>query len=358
MTSADSSSPPEGFAGALGRELGVREVRTGAWFTKLVTLYLRFHPAREASARELALPPTARAARVIQRAALKSSLTGAAAAATATGAAVLTVQTQGLGAIAGVPAAALGIFGELLYRALVHVELTVDLAQIYGFELDARDPTELMRVYALAFGLEGARDGKLAEAQNALDGVLRLSGHDMGLRIGGRLVGDSLKRNAVPFMGIVTSAISSYRRTRDLGVTVHRYVRLHQALREALVAHIARLGDEAPLLVEGAWFMLTADGRLAAAETAALAWLIEQFPADARAGLTARFVEDEAEFHARLARTPEHVRDTLLQAFEVAAAVEGPPTLPERRVLRNAARALGREVDAARLGRVARELGQ
>lgn len=351
-----ADAAPEGFAGALGRELGVREVRTGAWFAKLVTLYLRFHPAREPSARELALPPKARATRVIERAALKSSLTGAAAAATATGATVLTVQTHGIGALAGIPAAAAGIFGELLYRALVHVELTVDLAHIYGFELDARDPTELMRVYALAFGLEGPRDGKLAEAQNALDSVLRLSGHDMGLRIGGRLVGDSLKRNAVPFMGIFTSAMSSYRRTRDLGLTVHRYVRLHQALREALVSHIAELGDDAPLLVEGAWFMLTADGKLAPAETAVLAWLVEQLPAASRAELTSRFVEDEAAFHARLAAAPEASRDALLEAFEVASAVEGPPSLPERRVLRSAARALGREVDVARLGRVAREL--
>lgn len=356
MSSSEDRAPPEGFAGALGRELGVREVRTGAWFSKLVTLYLRFHPAREPSARELALPPRARALRVIERAALKSALTGAAAAATTTGATVLTVQTHGIGALAGVPAAAAGIFGELLYRALVHIELTVDLAHIYGFELDERDPTELMRVYALAFGLEGSRDGKLAEAQNTLDSVLRLSGHDMGRRLGGRLVGDSLKRNAIPFMGIITSAVASHRRTRELGATVHRYVRLHQALRDALVAHISELGAAAPLLVEGAWFMLTADGRLAPAETAVLAWLVERFPPGSRAELTSRFVEDEAGFHARLAEVPAQSRDALLRAFEVTSAVDGPPNLPERRVLRNAARALGLDVDVARVDRVARDL--
>ncbi len=356
MSVAEGRAPTEGFAGALGRELGVREVRTGAWFAKLVTLYLRFHPARQPSARVLALPPRARAQRVIERAALKSALTGAAAAATTTGATILTVQTQGIGALAGVPAAAAGIFGELLYRALVHIELTVDLAHIYGFELDEDDPTELMRVYALAFGLEGARDGKLAEAQNTLDSVLRLSGHDMGKRLGGRLVGDSLKRNAIPFMGIVTSATSSYRRTRALGATVHRYVRLHQALREALVARIAELGPAAPLLVEGAWFMLTADGHLAPAETAVLAWLVERFPPEARDALTARFVEDETSFHARLAAAPVEARAALLRAFEVASAVDGAPNLPERRVLRNAARALGLDVDVGRVERLAREL--
>ena len=354
MTAADVQ--PEGFAGALGRELGVREVRTGTWFAKVVSLYLRFYRGHVPGPKDLARTPEERARRVIGRAAMRSALTGAAAAATATGATVLTVQTHGLGAIAGVPAAAAGIFGEMLYRALVHVELTVDLAHIYGLEIDPDDPTELMRVYALAFGLEGSRDGTLGEAQNTLESVLRVSGQDMGKSIGGRLVGDSLKRNAIPFMGIATSAISSYRRTRELGVTVHRYVRLHQGLRTALVDQIRHVGADAPLLVEGAWFMLTADGKLAPEETAVLAWLVEQFPAELHHELTSRFVEDEASFLARLSLVPEGARDALLSAFEVASAVDGPPTLPERRLLRNAARALGRELDAARVDRVSREL--
>lgn len=353
---SDAAVPAEGFAGALGRELGVREVRTGAWFTKLVTLYLRFYQPHVPSSRDLARTPQDRAKRMINRAAIRSALTGAAAAATATGATVLTVQTHGIGAIAGIPAAAFGIFGEMLYRALVHVELTVELAHIYGFQLDTGDPTELMRVYALAFGLEGSPDGTLGEAQNTLDSVLRLSGQDMGKSIGARLVGDSLKRNSIPFMGIATSAISSFQRTKELGGTVHRYVRLHQALRGALVDQIRALGPAAPLLVEGAWFMLTADGRLAPEETAVLAWLVEQFPAAERPALRERFVEDEAAFLARLADAPEEARDVLLSAFEVASSVDGPPTLPERRVLRNAARALGREFDTTRLDRVAREL--
>ena len=74
------------------------------------------------------------------------------------------------------------------------------------------------------------------------------------------------------------------------------------------------------------------------------------------------------EFGAQLCQLFLNIRDllfqggavfrgvALLEAFEVASAVEGPPSLPERRVLRSAARALGREVDVARLGRVAREL--
>ena len=41
-----STLDPTSFAGVLGRELGVREVRSGSWFTKLVTLYLRFQRGR------------------------------------------------------------------------------------------------------------------------------------------------------------------------------------------------------------------------------------------------------------------------------------------------------------------------
>ncbi len=342
------------FAGALGRELGVREVRTGAWFTKLVTLYIQFHHARPRAADDCGA--SERADRLIFRAAARSALSGAAAAATTTGATVLTLQTSGFAGIAALPTAAAGIFLEMLYRAIVHVELTVDIARTYGVELDVKDQGDVMRLYALAFGLEET-PGALGEARTLIDNVTRLSGSDVGDNIGSRLLGDALKRNGVPFMGIAASAIANYRLTKKLGATVHRYVRFETALKEAFVDDMISGGDHAELLLEGVWFMMTSDGKLAPEETAILVWLLKKSPRETRSRLSARFVEDEGAFLQRLRGVEdETLRDRLLRAFMVATIADGRPTLPERRLLRNAAKALGRELDLDLVHRIADDL--
>lgn len=349
-------APDPTFAGALGRELGVREVRTGAWFTKLVTLYIQFHHARPLPPDER--PANVRADKLIFKAAARSALSGAAAAATTTGATVLTLQTSGFAGIAAIPTAAAGIFFEMLYRAIVHVELTVDIARTYGIDLDVKDQGDVMRLYALAFGLEEA-PGALGEARTLIDNVTRLSGSDVGDSIGSRLLGDALKRNGIPFMGIAASAVANFRLTRKLGETVHRYVRFETALKQALVDRMVAGGDHAELLVEGVWFMLTSDGKLAPEETAILVWLLKKMPRDARPRLTARFVEDEGDFLRRLREIDDpELKATLLRAFMVATAADGRPTLPERRLLRNAAKALGGELDLEAVNRIADDLNQ
>jgi uncharacterized membrane protein YebE (DUF533 family) len=177
----------------------------------------------------------------------------------------------------------------------------------------------------------------------------------MALRLGTKLLGQALRRSGVPVVGIATSAYQNYQLTQKLGATVLYYVRFQRALLGALGDGLAALGADADLLIEGVWFVLTADGQLRPEEAATLDWLLRQRPAAERQAIRQRFVEDDADWLARLARAPEAVRDRLLETLVVAASSDGTTSLPERRVLRHAARALGREFDPAAADRLAKD---
>jgi hypothetical protein len=362
MNAADTSPPfghdEEGLAGALGKEIGLDEVRSGSWFSKLVLLYLRRHAAEPPRAVDPALPLSVQAERLIRRASVRSTLTGLAAGTTSTGAALITLNFGGLGAVVGVPATAGALLGEVLYRAVLHLDLTCALADLHGVRFRADEPWDLMRLYALVFGGD---DGPLPGTAGALlDQVVKLSGDDMALRLGTKLLGQALRRSGVPVVGIATSAYQNHQLTRKLGATVLYYVRFQRALLGALGEGLVALGPDADLLIEGVWFVLTADGQLRPEEAATLDWLLRQRPTAERASIRQRFVEDDAGWLARLEQAPEGARDRLLETLVVAASADGTTSLPERRVLRHAARALGREFDPAAAERLskARDAGR
>jgi hypothetical protein len=357
MNSADASLPLDpdgvGLAGALGKELGLEEVRSGSWFSKLVLLYLRRRAAGAPQPRDPSVPLSVQADRLIRRASVKSTLTGAAAGTTSTGAALITLNLGAIGAVVGVPATAGALLGEVLYRAVLHLDLTCALADLHGVRFHADEPWDLMRLYALVFGGD---EGPLPGTAGALlDQVVKLGGDDMALRLGTKLIGQALKRSAVPVVGIATSAYQNYQLTRKLGETVLHYVRFQRALLGSLGDGLVALGPDADLLIEGVWFVLTADGQLLPEEAATLDWLLRQRTPTERQAIRQRFTEDDDGWIARLAQSPEGSRDRLLESLVVAASSDGTTSLPERRVLRHAARALGRELDLASVERLAKE---
>ena len=61
-------------------------------------------------------------------------------------------------------------------------------------------------------------------------------------------------------------------------------------------------------------------------------------------------MEDELDWTERIkCLVPEEIRDTFLHTLEVAAAEDKEVTLPERKILRRAAQALGREYSQERV---------
>jgi uncharacterized tellurite resistance protein B-like protein len=98
------------------------------------------------------------------------------------------------------------------------------------------------------------------------------------------------------------------------------------------------------LVIEGLWFIFSADGKLDPEEITFLDHMLKKLDPITRKAVTNRFVEDELDWVVRIrTQVPEDLRDTFLHVLEVAAAVDKEVGLPERKILRRAAHALGRE---------------
>ena len=104
-----------------------------------------------------------------------------------------------------------------------------------------------------------------------------------------------------------------------------------------------------PLLVEGVWFVFTADGRLTTEETACLARCLDALPAQEQDAITSRFIDDECDWLERAASVPEEARASFLETLETCAVLEAPTELPAEHILRRLAEKMGMPYDDARL---------
>jgi hypothetical protein len=355
---ADVASAVGVAAPAIEAELLGQKRRRGGWYPKLVAHYLKRSAARRAARGAVVTDetPHARATAAIRWACVKSAVSGAVTGLVSTGATVFTAETEGVGGIVAGPVAALAIGAEMIFRSVLHIELTCDLAAIFDVEVDPDDSGDLWRLYALAFGTHAHEDGSQDPGQKLVSEVIHLEGTDVGEKIGQRVVGESVMRNIVPVVGIVASAVTNYLMTRRLGDTVRRYMRYQHALDAEGSYASVHCREHLGLLIEGMWFIFTADGRLSPEEAAFLAHMLKKLHPLQRRAVLARFVEDELDWTVRIhAEVPEGVRDLFLHVLEVAAAVDKEVGLPERKILRRAAHALGREFTEERVKRMIAE---
>ena len=329
----------------------------GGWFVRLAAARLGKHAMRRARVAVRATDGTEadRAQKAIRVACAKCALTGAASGGITTAAEVLTAESEGLSALVTVPAAMLAIGGEMVLRAVVHLDLTCELAEIFGVPFDE---SAFWWLYALAFGTTDHAEGTSDPGRLLVERVLLLKGDDVGARIGSKLLGESVLRNIVPGVSIATSSIASWVMTRRLGDTVRRTMRYHRAFGDAMREAGHRCAAHCGLLAEGLWFLFTADGRLSPEETTVLASLVRSLPPGETVAVMARFVEDDHDWQQRLGQLPDRERDDFLHALEVAATVDMVVSLPERKILRGAARALGRRYDETRIGRMVEQFDE
>ncbi len=341
-----------------GADVGVKAPTHGrGWFTRLVRRHIEKRGARP----HLKVPADdhnahERAHAATRWACIKAALTGAAAGAVSTGATLVTAQTQGVMGLVAVPLATLAIGGEMMMRAMLHVDLTWELAEIYGVRFNPTDDDDVWRLYALVFETHEHDDESEDPGKQLVHDVGEAEGEDIGHRIGKQVMGESVMRNIVPFVGIVSSAVTNYVMTRRLGETVRHYMRYQRAIADSFGHATELCQDHLGLLIEGIWFLFSADGKLLAEEAAILAHLLTRLPESERLEVTHRFVEDEHDWAVRVeAEIPEAHREVFLHALEVAAAVDKNVSLPERKILRRAARALDLPYDPQRLERLIEE---
>ena len=362
-TGAIESTPIE----RIGARIGVREeAHPSGWFTRVARYYFRRNFAKQQARAHLVVKDDAtatdRAHRAILWACAKSAVTGALSGSASTGATMITAQTEGIAGFIAMPLAAAAIGGEMLYRSKLHIDLTCELASIFGLEFDPHDPAheqDLWRLYALAFGTSDHEDDSEDPGKDLVHEVSHMEGEEVGEKIGHAVLGESLMRNIVPFVGILSSAITNVVMTRKVGHTIRRYMRYRRAFKDAFAHACDMLDGHMDLLIEGLWFIFTADGKLAPEEAACLANLLHKVDPVMRHAISQRFIDDEHEWTERIAKElPEELRDVFLHALEVAAAVDKEVSVPERKILRRAARKLGREFDMGRIEKMIQDFDE
>lgn len=299
------------------------------------------------------------AAGAIRRACLKSAAAGAFAGSVATGAAVFTAQTKGWGALAGVPVTAGAMAAETLFRAALHADLACELAEIYGVPFDAADEDDLWRVYALVF--RTCDDGRCEHRHSTrlIERITKLGREQTGAAIGRRVLRDALVRDVVPFFDVVFSSVGNYLDTRRLGDAMRRFMRYERGMRDALDRTRVVWPEYIDLVIEGMWFIFSADGALTPEEAATLARMLRELGPAARRDVMRRFVDDERDWIERArTRLPQDAREPFLHTLEVAAALDKKMFVPERRILARVAEAFGRRWDASNVERLIAELSE
>jgi hypothetical protein len=283
-----------------------------------------------------------RANAAIRRACITSSLTGAGTGLVSTGATFVTASTEGVGGLVAVPIAALTIGGEMALRTWIHIDLICTLADIFEVKFEASSKDDLWRLCALAFGAHDEETSEEDPGKKLVHELVHIEPEEIGEEIGQKILGESVMRNIVPVVGVAASAVTNWKLTRRLGDTARRYMRYHRAMHDALDEAMTACSHHLELLLEGMWFMFIADGQLSPEESAILAGFLLKFQNPTRHEIQERFVEDEYDWLERLAPAMPDKRDrqSLYRALEVAAAVDKSVGLPERRLLRSAARRL------------------
>jgi hypothetical protein len=333
-----------GFLDGLRREITLRDVRSGLWYTKLLRAYLAFYEKHRVVIDAEKLSTNERDEEVesrTRRTALRTTLAGAAAAGGVTAASIATAQTGGLAAPIVLPLAGVGMVAEMLMRSIWHLQLVCELAELYGMRITAGRETEIIRLYALAVHAE-MHQTEDDPGRGLVERVMRLQqAGGLGKLIASNLVGEMFMRNAVPFADLVLSSFRNWQLTEQVGEFVQGYASRRVTLDKAVEAVNRKDPDAVDLVVEGIWFIFITDGRLTGIETALLAHMMRGLQTSD--DLTTYFVSDEAGWVERLGQLSEdrELRELVLHALLVATQVEGPTSPQKRAILQRAAQTLG-----------------
>lgn len=337
------SSDLHGLLTRLQHDITLRDLRTGRWYSKVLSGYVANYASQPARLDLREVPVEQRAARareLTRRTALLTAAAGAGAASSVTAASVAVIESSGVAAPAVIPLAGFAMLSELLLRSILHLQLACELAELYGMPFRPGGETELIRLYALAFRAE-MHETEDDPGRGLVERVIHSQETGgLGKLIAASLIGETLLRNIIPFADIAVSSTRNWQLTHQVGRFVQGYAGRRVALDEAVQRVAERSPQSVNVLVEGLWFIFICDGRLTGIETALLAHLMRQ--QSTAPELTTQFISDEAGWLERLQTldADAQTRALILRALEVAAVVETPVSPAELTILRRAAKTL------------------
>ena len=183
---------------------------------------------------------------------------------------------------------------------------------------------------------------------------------DIGVRIGRKMLEESVLKNVLPVVGIAISARWNYVATRKLAATAKKYIRYRRALADALKRLRMETVTDPAVLVEGAWLLATVDGEPGHEEMMAFAAILDALTDEQRKGIERdkAFGEDEEQWFEDLARAPAEMHDALLDTLYLVAATDKELQTGEKRFLRRVGKVLRRDIDIERIEAICGHLAE
>ncbi|MBE9155163.1 TerB family tellurite resistance protein [Cyanobium sp. LEGE 06113] len=259
------------------QSFGVQAIKDGTWFNKFVNSCLGSYErkvmgkggAAYLQGKYPGLPTDAIASKLCELAEKNAAAAGGLSGASASAA----VLTGGM----TLPAAITAVMVEVLFTVRLQLRLAYDLHLLYGIPLDASDPEELTRLFAVVYGIKVAEVGGLgvkafgpevARAQlfRLIHGntpVIQAAARSvLGPRIAKQVTQKAILKTAVPIVGTAISAGWNYTTTHMMGIRVRHGVRVTAALREEtgrLQGQIGRNEQAEVAVLEGLMALALAD---------------------------------------------------------------------------------------------------
>lgn len=337
-------------------------IKSGSWFNQFLGACLSSYHERVMQqggdqylhSKYPGLPTEAVAGKLCEMAEQISAIAGSLSGAAASGA----VLTAG----AGVPVAVTAVMGEVMFTIRLQLRLVYDLHLLYGIQLDANDPEDLLSVFAVVYGVKlagvvGVRAKALAPEvmraqlyrlihgntkmiQQAVSSVL-------GPRIARSVTQKAILKTVVPLVGVAISAGWNFTSTKLLGSRVRQEVRIKASLREETIRlHESLSSDDrtAISVIDGLIALATADGRFSDLEREVYLAFIRQLELDndqLKTIIAKVHTDLEGVMTSLNTVKEEQDRTSIARCFCLIAAASSDITGIEREVLEKLLSALG-----------------
>lgn len=265
------------------RELSPDEIRSGGWFTKLLTQSLSTYTERVDwqyfQTRYRGLPPDAIVQKRIQMAARYAAIEGGLSASAYTGAIAATIGSLGGASPATVPAAVATMMVDVAYTSRLQLRLAYDISVLYGVPLDTSDPDDLWKLIRIAFTIKSGEvvsEGAIKAVPFVLRPLIRrfYSKGVLSAAKGFPVVGKFLlQRNVIkigiPLVGVPLSVVVNRQTTLVAGRHARGVFRNEARIIE-IADGLTKRSRHPRLMLWVAWLVVMADGKISDDETTLL----------------------------------------------------------------------------------------
>lgn len=350
----------------LSNNINLSEFKEGLWFSKLLKHALSTYASKIDAAYFVEkypnLPRDGIADRRVALAKNYAAIAGGLNAGAYSTAVVATIGSSGGASPLTVPAAATSFFIDLLYISQLQLKLAYDLSVLYEHPVDMDDPSDLLDLIKVAFGIKAGETLQSAASKIAPEatrvGVKALaSGSRLATLkalpvIGKHLLQRHIIKFSIPMVAIPLSTGINYYSTGTIARTARRIYRRRAALREAANTISKDLITVPLLALQVIYLVAQADGEVSESEALLIQELSSLFlEYDEAVSAVQEFEKminvSEPTILQQIASQPSDIKKMLFEVAVVTAASDSMTHKLEKQTLKNLADACDCKFDNA-----------